>query len=144
MKRTHANISTETASVKNRLRGRTDLLRSRLHILSGTDKVLITMYVVNGNSCRQIARIRGVSETTISRRIRAIAERLMDGQYVRCLRSRQRLTADQMAIAKEFFLLGLPMSQIAEKRRSSIHRVRKALLEIRDLVRAAEPPSKPP
>jgi hypothetical protein len=38
-----------------------------------------------------------------------------------------------LAIAKDFFVLGLPMSKIADKRCSSVHRVRKALLDIREL-----------
>ena len=136
MKRTHENIAAETPDLKGRHRERTDVLRSRLHILSGTDKVLMTMYVENGNSCRQIARIAGVSETTVIRRIDAIVKRLMDGDYIRCLKSSRKLTADQMAIAKDFFVMGLPMSKIAGKRCSSVHRVRKALLEIRSLVGA--------
>ena len=134
MRRTHENISPETSDLKGRHRGRTDVLRSRLHILSGPDKVLMTMYVENGNSCRQIARIAGVNETTVARRIDAIVKRLMDGDYIRCLKSSRKLTADQMAIAKDFFVLGLPMSKIAGKRCSSVHRVRKALLDIRSLV----------
>ncbi len=133
MKRTHENISAETLDQKGRHRERTDVLRSRLHILSGTDKVLMTMYVENGNSCRQIARIAGVNETTVARRINAVVKRLMDGDYIRCLQSSRKLTADQMAIAKDFFVMGLPMSKIAGKRCSSVHRVRKALLDIREL-----------
>lgn len=138
MKRTHENISAERLDQKGHHRGRTDVLRSRLHILSGTDKVLMTMYVENGNSCRQIARIAGLNETTVSRRIDAIVKRLMDGEYIRCLKSCRKLTADQMAIAKDFFVMGLPMSKIADKRCSSVHRVRKALLEIRSLVGQTE------
>lgn len=138
MRRTHENISAETSDLKDQHRDRTDVLRSRLHMLGGTDKVLLTMYVENGISCRQIARIQGVNETTVARRINAIVKRLMDGEYIRCLRSRRTLTADQMAIAKDFFVMGLPMSKIASKRRSSVHRVRKALLEIRSLVDPTE------
>lgn len=138
MKRTPENISAETPDVRGGQRWRADVLRSRLSMLDGTDRVLMTMYVQNGNSCRQIARLCGVSETTVARRIDAIVKRLMDGQYIRCLRSRRKLSSDQMAIAKDFFVMGLPMSQIAERRRSSVYRVRKALLEIRDLVSAAK------
>jgi hypothetical protein len=142
MKRTHENVSAEAPDLKDRHRDQADVLRSRLHMLSGTDKVLMTMYVENGNSCRQIARIQGVSETTVARRIDVVVKRLMDGEYIRCLRSRRKLTADQMAIAKDFFVMGLPMSRIAGRRGSSVYRVRRTLVKIRELVRAAEPPSK--
>jgi len=138
MKRIHENIAAETSDLKGRHRDRTDVLRSRLYMLSGPDKVLLTMYVENGNSCRQIARIAGVSETTVVRRIDAIVKRLMDGEFIRCLKSSRKLTADQMAIAKDFFVMGLPMSKIAGKRCSSVHRVRKALLDIRELTMAID------
>lgn len=138
MKRIHENISPEAQDLKGHHRSRTDVLRNRLHILSGTDKVLMTMYVENGNSCRQIARIAGLNESTVVRRINAIVKRLMDGRYIRCLKNSRRLTADQMAIAKDFFVRGLPMSRIADKRRSSVHRVRRALVDIRSLVEADE------
>ena len=134
MKRVHENISPEAQELKGHHRSRTDVLRSRLHILSGTDKVLMTMYVENGNSCRQIARIAGLNESTVARRINAIVKRLMDGQFIRCLKNSRKLTVDQMAIAKDFFVMGLPMSRIAGKRSSSVHRVRKALVNIRSLV----------
>jgi len=111
-----------------------EMLRGRLGLLSGTDKVLMTMYVRNGISFRQIARVRGVSETSVARRLHKIARRLTDGQYIRCLRNKKRLTPEQMAIAKDFFLKGTAMSRIAARRSSSVHRVRGALRKIRDLI----------
>lgn len=134
MKRIHENISDDAHQVESEHRDQMEILRSRLGLLSGTDRVLMTMYVRNGNSFRQIARVRGVSETSVARKVRKIARRLTDGEYIRCLRNSTKLTPDQMAIAKDFFLMGLAMSRIAVKRRSSVHRVRRALTEIRDLV----------
>ncbi len=134
MKRTHENISDQVRAVGSDHRDQMEILRSRLSLLSGTDKVLMTMYVQNGNSFRQIARVRGVSETSVARRVHKIARRLTDGQYISCLRNRAKLTPNQMALAKDFFLTGLAMSQIAAKRSSSVHLVRSALKKIRDLV----------
>ena len=45
---------------------RIDLLRARVDILTGRDKALMTMYLENGNTFRQMARIAGVNETTIA------------------------------------------------------------------------------
>jgi predicted DNA-binding protein YlxM (UPF0122 family) len=103
-------------------------------LLSGTDKVLMTMYIQNGISFRQIASIRGVSETSVARHVRKIAKRLTDGEYIRCLRNSEKLTPAQMAIAKDFFLTGLAMTRIAAKRCSSVHRVRRTLLEVSNLI----------
>ena len=134
MKRTHENISEQVRVVESGHRDQMEVLRSRLCLLSGTDKVLMTMYVQNGNSFRQIARVQGVSETCVARKVHKIARRLTDGQYLRCLRHSARLTPGQMAIARDFFLSGLAMSRIAAKRDSSVHRVRKALRHIQRVV----------
>jgi len=138
MKRVHENIAKQANNVKGRHRGGIELLRSRLNLLSGTDKLLMTMYIEHGNSIRQIARIRGVSETSIARRIRAITKRLTDGPYIDCLRKRDKLTSRQLAIAKDYYLMGLSMRQIAAKRRRSYYRVRDTINEIQSIVNAPE------
>ena len=134
MKRIHENIAEQTINIKGLHRGGIELLRSRLNLLSGTDKLLMTMYIEHGNSIRQIARIRGATETSIARRIRAISKRLADSPYIDCLRCRDKLTSLQLAIAKDYYLMGLSMRQIAVKRRWSYYRVRDTLNEIRSIV----------
>jgi predicted DNA-binding protein YlxM (UPF0122 family) len=134
MKRIHENIAEQTINVKGLHRGRIELLRSRLNLLSGTDKLLMTMYIQHGNSIRQIARIRGATEASIARRIRAISKRLADGPYIECLRNRDRLTSGQLAIAKDYYLMGLSIRRIASKRRWSFYRVRDVLNEIQNIL----------
>jgi len=134
MKRFHENITEQTSKTRDLHRGRIELLAGRLNLLSGTDKVLMTMYIKHGNSIRQIARIRGVSETSIARRIRAISERLTEGPYIDCLRSRDKLTDLQLAVAKDYYLKGLSMKRIAKKRCWSCYRVRDALGEIQSIL----------
>lgn len=134
MKRTYEDIPEQVGVGSNEHRDRMEILRSRLGLLSGADRVLMTMYVQNGNSFRQIARVQGVSETCVARKVHKIARRLTDGQYIRCLRHSGRLTPSQMAIARDFFLRGLAMSRIAARRDSSVHRVRKALRDIQRVV----------
>ena len=134
MKRTYEDIPEQVGAGSSEHRDRMEILRSRLGLLSGADRVLMTMYVQNGNSFRQIARVQGVSETSVARRVHKIARRLTDGQYIRCLRYSGRLTPSQMAIARDFFLRGLTMSRIAARRDSSVHRVRKALRHIQRVV----------
>ena len=138
MKRVHENIAEQTNNVKGRHRGGIELLRSRLNLLSGTDKLLMTMYIEHGNSIRQIARIRGVSETSVARKIRAITKRLTDGPYIDCLRNRNKLTCRQLAVAKDYYLMGLSMRQIAAKRGRSYYRVRDTINEIQNIVTAPE------
>ena len=138
MKRIHVNIPEETQDVKGRRRSGIDLLRRRLNLLAGTDKVLMTMYVEHENSFRQIARVCGVSESNVARRINGIISRLTDGQYMTCLRNRDKLSRWQLAVAKDYFLIGLSMRKIAGKRRRSYYNVRDTLNEIRNIVTESE------
>lgn len=124
-----------THGERNVRRGRIDLLRSRLNLLGGKDKVLMTLYIENGSSFRQIARLRGVSETSVARRIHQLTRRLTDGEFLRCVRNRDKLNRRQMAIARDAFLTGLSLRQIAGKRGMSMYAVRKELAGIRRLIR---------
>jgi predicted DNA-binding protein YlxM (UPF0122 family) len=134
MKKIHINISQTTLEAEKRRRDELDLLRSRLHLLNGKDKVLMTMYLENGSSFRQIARLAGVSDTSIARRINILTERLTDGEYITCLRNRDKFTRDQMTIAKDYFLVGLSMKEIAVKRRWSRYHVRETIIKIKSIL----------
>ncbi|MEE9370955.1 MAG: hypothetical protein V3W45_05730 [Sedimentisphaerales bacterium] len=134
MKKIHVNISQTTLEAEKRRRDELDLLRSRLHLLNGKDKVLMTMYLENGSSFRQIARLAGVSDTSIARRINILTERLTDGEYITCLRNRDKFTRDQMTIAKDYFLVGLSMKEIAVKRRWSRYHVRETIIKIKSIL----------
>jgi predicted DNA-binding protein YlxM (UPF0122 family) len=141
MNEVHINISGHTLGIRDLRRGQMERLQGRLGLLSGKDKVLMTMYIVHGNSFRQIARLRGVSETSIARRIHQISERLTEGEYLKCVRSRDKLNRRQMIIARDYFLTGLSIKGIAEKRSLSMYAVRRELYRIRNLIRETKPVS---
>ena len=124
------NISDELPAKKEKYRDKVDLLLSRISLLSGEDKLLMIMYWKNGNSLGQISRLAGVGRLNIARRIHKITERLMEGKYITCVRYRDRFTMREMAVAKEYFLLGLSMRAIAGKRGWSYYRVRQILQRI--------------
>lgn len=119
---------------QNEYRDRIDLLRSRVNLLTGKDKLLMTMYLENSNSFRQMARLAGVNESSIARKIHRVTKRLIDGEYITCLRNQDKFSKTEMAIAKDYFLLGLSMKKIAGKRRRSYYRVRETLKKIQRLV----------
>ena len=125
------DITEEELKVRGKYRDSIDLLRSRLSILSGEDKLMMTMYWENGNSLHQISTLAGVSRLSIARRIDNITKRLMEGQYIICLRNRDKFTRRQMTIAKEYYLLGLSMKKIAGKRDWSYYRARQILQRIK-------------
>ena len=108
-----------------------ELLRGRVNLLTGKDKLLMTMYLDNSNSFRQMGRLAGISETSISRRINRITKRLISKEYLFCLRNRDKFTVTEMAIAKEHFLLGVSMRKIAVKRHWSYYRVRQTIKKLK-------------
>jgi len=124
----------QTSQDKSRRAGEIDLLRSRLNLLDGRDRVIMAMYAENGNSFRQIARLLGVNDTTIGRRIRRLKRTLLDSEYITCLRQRRKFTAHQMTIAKEHFLLGMSQKRIAVKRRLSLYHVRNTIETIQQIL----------
>lgn len=137
MKMLKENCSEAGLKEQAECRDRVDLIRQRLCMLRGEDKVLMTMYWENGNSLRQISKLAGVSRAAIARRISKLTVRLMDGPYIECLRYREKFTHREMTIAKDYFLLGISMKKIAETRHLSFYRVRKILEKMQQLLAAA-------
>jgi len=138
MKLTHENVSDAMLAARGRHREQLGLLLGRLDLLEGRAKVMMKMHFENGASFRQIARLLGVSETSVARRIHRLCGRLIDGQYIVCLRNRDRLTKHQMMVAKHYFLEGLSQSKIAEKKRWSLYRVGRTLKEIQSVIVESE------
>ena len=138
MKRFNTNIPQSNFTVLDTYRDRIDLLRSRVSLLTGKDRLLMTMYLENGNTFRQMARLAGVNEASIARRIYKVTKRLIDGEYITCLKNRDKFTGSEMAVAKDYLLLGLSQRKISIKHNCSIYRIRKILKKIQQLVRVSD------
>ncbi len=138
MKRAHGNVSEQALQARALKRNQVELLRGRLNLLEGKEKVLMVMHVENGNSFRQIARLLGLNETTVARKIHRLGRRLVDSEYIGCLRNRDKLTKGQMAVAKDYFLKGLSKREIAQKKRWSRYRVGRVVDDIRGIVARTE------
>ncbi len=111
-----------------------DLLRTRVNMLTGKDRVLMKMYLENGAGFRQISRLAGISEEVVARRIRSVTRRLAEGQYLNCLRHRSELSTMELHVAKDYFLRGLSMRGVAAKRQLTYYRVRETLGKIQRLL----------
>ena len=138
MEKIHENISEGTLKTKNDYRNRIELLRGRINLLTGKDRLLMTMYIENGNSFRQMALLAGVTETRIARRIHKITKRLTDGKYIICLKNRNKFTKAEMDIARQYYMTGLSIKKIAAKPPYSYYGVRKTLKRIQHLVTIIE------
>jgi predicted DNA-binding protein YlxM (UPF0122 family) len=130
MKKVHENFPENRAKIKKEYRDRIDLLISRISLLDGKDKLLMTMYIDNGNSFRQMARLTGVNESNISRRIHIVTNRLMNGEYITCLRNREKFKKNELDIARDYFLEGQSITKIAEKYNTTYYSMRKTIKKI--------------
>jgi DNA-directed RNA polymerase specialized sigma subunit len=122
--------------VHDRLQRRSavELLRSRLDLLGDRDKALMTVYLDSGTRVYQIAKLLGVSPSTVTRRIRTLSQRLLAGDYERRIESaaaQHRLTPAERQIANEYFFTGLSLRDIAAKRNWSYYRTRETWRRIR-------------
>ena len=122
-------ISREETEATDRI----DLLRCRAGLLTGKDGALVQMYLNGTGTLSQMARLAGVNEANVARRIHKLVRRLLDGQYITCLRSRDKFTQEQIEIARDYFVDGLPMSEIAWRRDISYYSVRRTLKKIQRL-----------
>lgn len=112
---------------------RVEMLRVRAEMLTGKDKVLMQMYLADGSSFGEMARLVGVNEATIARRVRKLTRRLLRGEYMMYLRSRRCLSGLERTIAKDHFLEGRSQEAIAQKMGITVYQVRKTLRRLRTL-----------
>jgi len=114
-------------------RDRIDLLRSRVGLLTGKDRALMKIYLENAGTFRQMARIANVNEANIARHIYKLVRRLLDGQYITCLRNRDKFSDEQIEMARDYFVDGLPMSEIANRHKTTYYTVRQTMKLIQRL-----------
>jgi predicted DNA-binding protein YlxM (UPF0122 family) len=112
---------------------RIDLLRSRAGLLTGKDRALMKIYLENSGTFRQMARLASVNEANIARRIHKLIRRLLDGQYITCLRNRDKFSDEQIEMARDYFVDGLPMSKIANRHDTTYYTVRQTMKLIQRL-----------
>ncbi len=137
MQKIHENIGYHQRTNLADRRDKIDLLQQRADLLVGKDKLIMKMYLQNGNSFRQIARLAGVSEGTISRKIKKLSDKLLNSEYITCLRHRELFSSYELQVAKEHFLLGLPITRIARKRKTSYYKMRELIKKINCIIELA-------
>ena len=133
MARSRASQKIVRGGKEDVFKDRIDMLRCRVGLLTGKDRTLMQMYLDNANTFSQMARLAGVNETSIARRIHKLVRRLLDGQYITCLRNRDKLAEEQVEMARDYFVLGLPMREIADRHGTTYYVVRQTMKQIQRL-----------
>ncbi len=130
----YTDVAEQALGSKAQSRESIDILCSRVGLLGGMDRVLMTMRLRNGTSFRQIAKLTGVNETSIARRIHRLTRQLLEGEYLICLRNREVFTDLEMGIARDYFLRGLSVRAIAVRRKASRYNIQKTIKKIERLI----------
>ena len=110
----------------------TETLAQRIPLLAGEERALIGLYLDDGHSFGQIARLIGTSPTTIARRIRRIARQLTDETYPLCLANKSAFSRSELAIIRDHFVRGRTFGQISRRRGITYYRVRTTILKARE------------
>jgi hypothetical protein len=63
-----------------------------------------------------------------------VTKRLINGEYITCLRNRDKFDSGELDIAKDYFLAGLSIKKIAKKRDTTYYGVRKTLKKIQRII----------
>jgi len=117
---------------------RVDMLACRAEILNAEDRALMKMHLKSGFTFRQIAQVAGTTEAKIARRIHRLSSKLVDGEYIKCLKNRERFTRMELMVAKDHYLDGMSIKNIGKKREMSIYMVRQVLEKARKIVNESE------
>ena len=138
MKTIHSHVTQKNLEDMNENRALVDVLRGRLDLLDGKDRLLMKMYLENGYSIFKISKVTDLCQGSIARRIKRLKKILLEGRYIKCLRNRDRFNRYQMEIAKDYFLKDFSLRQITIKRNRSYYHIRKTILKIKSILNECE------
>ncbi len=119
----HNNVSKELLNT----------IESRFYLLNTQDRILMSMYMDKELSFRQIALLLKASPSSIARRIKKIKCKLMQTNYF-VFKQIKNLSRFEVEIAKDYFINGLSIKQIAKKKNASFYHIREVLEEIRHTI----------
>lgn len=110
-----------------------ELVQIRGEVLSRQDQVFIEMILEKGMTHRQIACLLGCSETSVGRRVKRVIKKVLNSDYLMCLRHRDRLTVFQMRVARAYFVEDRSKKEIVGLLDTTLYQVEKAIDAIRRL-----------
>jgi DNA-directed RNA polymerase specialized sigma subunit len=115
------------------LRSKVEKIRKRAEQLAEPERTLVRMFLDNANSFRQISQLLGISEASVSRRVKKIIGRLSDPSIDGVLNKGDKLGRRQRKIARDFFLRGMTVKKIAHKYGMTYYNTRRIINLLRKL-----------
>ncbi len=116
-----------------RLARQAEMILEMGRLLRPEERALLDMYYDKGNTIVQLARVAGISESAMSARLHKVTRKLVDGDYYYSVKYRDRLTILEQLIARDYFLDNMTLKGTADKRKTSVRQVRKAVAKVRKL-----------
>lgn len=106
--------------------GRETLLH-RSEFLHDTDRALINAHLHLGITVRQLALLHRVSPRQMRRRIERLRESLSDPCFLLAARHAGELPGDLPSLAREYWIDGRTLRELACTRHESLHRIRQQI-----------------
>jgi DNA-directed RNA polymerase specialized sigma24 family protein len=102
-----------------------DLLITRMEHVAAEEQAVIRAIYLEGMSAVELGRLKGENPRYVRRRARRIASRVLSGEFIFVLRSRELWPPTRRRIATEVFVHGRSLRETAERLRMSLHSVRR-------------------
>lgn len=115
-----------------------EVLRARLDLLGGEDRVLLKMHLEARGSFDEIAKLTGRNRSSVCRRIHRMICRLYDETYIRCAAARDRFSAPELMVVRDHFVRGLSLKRIGREHHLCYYRVRMIVARARRLAQRRE------
>ena len=105
---------------------------ARVKMLSD-EQITLVRFFQNTPNYRVIAKMAGVNEATIARRLKKIARHISGNNFFAALSENDNLPAEKMEILKDYFVSGLSVKIIAQNRNVSTYLVKKIVRQMSNL-----------
>jgi len=113
------------------IRSSIEQLAEKIDLLEGRDKVIMTMYLDQGFSMSEIARLVGISASSMTRRIKKIARRLVLAEV--CFNNRYIFETRELEVICYHLLRGVSLKKSASRCGCSYYLARKAYKKVKYL-----------
>jgi DNA-directed RNA polymerase specialized sigma24 family protein len=112
-------------------------LAHRAEFLPPDAATLVRAHVALGLTVEELARIKGIPERTLRRRLARLRARLEDPCFLLAAKFRDQLPTALATLATAHWMEDLPLRQLAHTRGQTLHRVRQDLALARSLLLVA-------
>ncbi len=117
---------------KRRLLHILEIHSARIDMLSRKQAVLVKLFLSIKNY-RTIAKMAGINEATVARRLKKIATHISSDHFLAALSQDDSLSAEEIEIIKDRFVNGLSVKRISQNTGLSRYRITKTIKQVRKL-----------